>query len=90
MQTITYNQVQELVANLPQTHLRLAYEFLRNLALKPPQTLSPQREFMLLSLNERQGLLSEQAAELVTHYTNTQEDRKTWTGEALRTIKPGE
>ena len=69
MQTVTYNQIQELVASLPRTQLSRAYDLLRDLLPETPQPSSPQREFMRLSLSERQRLLSDQAAELVEHYT---------------------
>jgi hypothetical protein len=80
MQTVTYNQIQELVASLPRTQLSRAYELLRDLLPETPQSSSPQREFMRLPLNERQHLLSDQAAELVEHYTHTHEDRELWQG----------
>ena len=80
MQAITYIQVQELVTHLPSTKLPIAYELLRDLAAEKPQTTLPQIEFMLLPLNERQRLLSQQAAELVEHYKDTQEDRELWQG----------
>jgi hypothetical protein len=80
MQTVTYTQIQELVATLPQTQLPRAYELLRNLLPEMPQPSSPQREFMRLSLDERQHILSDQAAELVEHYTHAHEDREMWQG----------
>jgi len=80
MQTVTYTQIQELVASLPQTQLPRAYELLRNLFPETPQSSSPQRDFLRLPLDERQHVLSDQAAELVEHYTHSHEDREMWQG----------
>ncbi|GAK54774.1 hypothetical protein U27_01604 [Candidatus Vecturithrix granuli] len=80
MQAITYIQVQELVTHIPITKLQVAYEFLRDLAGEKPQTVLPQIEFMFLPFKEQQHLLSEQAAELVKHYKDTQEERELWQG----------
>lgn len=80
MPAITYTQVQELVTHLPLTKLPIAYEFLRDLAAEKPEILSPQIEFMFLPLQERQHLLSQQAAELAAYYEQSTEERELWQG----------
>lgn len=80
MQTVTYSQLQELVTHLPRTQLSRAYELLRDLLPETPEPTSPQREFMRLSQNERQCLLSKQADELAEHYAHTHENREIWQG----------
>jgi hypothetical protein len=46
METITYSQVQELVRQLPETKLPLAYRLLKELADKDIETLSSQADFI--------------------------------------------
>ncbi len=80
MQTVTYSEVQKLVASLPSEKLPLAHRFLRDLIPEPPRASTPQKEFMALPLSERRRLLSKQAAELVDHYKRTRKDRELWQG----------
>ena len=80
MQAITYAQVQELVTHLPLTKLPIAYGVLLDLVAEKPKIVFPQIEFMLLPLQERQRLMSQQAAELVTYYEQTTEGRELWQG----------
>ncbi len=80
MQTITYSQVQELVASLPSAKLPLAHRFLSDLIPESIEAPPPREELMALPLNERRRLLSKQAADLVEHYSRTQDDREVWQG----------
>ena len=48
METLTYSQVQELVEQLPETKLSLAYSLLLELADTEADTPSPQLDFMRL------------------------------------------
>jgi len=55
MATITYVQVQELIVQLPAAKLALAYSLLAELADKEMNLLSPQPDFILLSLKRSAG-----------------------------------
>ena len=57
METITHTQLQRLIKKLPETKLPLAYRLLLELTDKEVDTLSPQADFMRLSLNERRQIL---------------------------------
>jgi hypothetical protein len=78
MEPITYAQVQELVMRLPAKKLRAAYRLLIDLNASETDSLSPQQDFMLLSLEKRQRLMAEQAREMVAHYEQTASDREAW------------
>ena len=69
MDTITYAQVQELVTRISIVKLPIAYELLAKLAQERVDKLSPQQQFSLLSFEEQQHMLEQQAAEMVEHYT---------------------
>ncbi|MCH8295793.1 hypothetical protein IH992_32340 [Candidatus Poribacteria bacterium] len=71
METITYTQVQQLIKKLPETKLPLAYRLLLELADKEVDTLSPQADFMCLSLDERRRILAQQAEQMKAHYEQT-------------------
>ena len=75
METITYTQVQQLVEKLPETQLTLAYHLLLGLVEKEVDPQSPQAEFMKLSVEERQTLLSKQAEQMKIHYEQTVNER---------------
>jgi hypothetical protein len=78
METIAYAQVQELVLRLPTRKLPLAYRFLTELAQKEPDTASPQVQFMLLPIAERQRLMTQQASKIVADYEESAADRQDW------------
>ena len=78
MDTITHSQVQELVNRLPAKKLQLAYSLLVDLADKESSEISPQLNFMLLSLNERRRIMAQQAEQMVAHYEQTAHKRKIW------------
>ena len=80
MQTITYSQVQELVARLPVTKLSTAYDLLLELVSGESKTTLCQLDFMLLPLNERHRLLAQQAEQMLDHYDQTETDRQDWQG----------
>lgn len=81
MQTITYSQVQELVARLPVTKLSTAYDLLLELVSGDPKTTSSQLDFILLPLNERHRLLTQQAEQMmIGHYEQTETERQDWQG----------
>jgi hypothetical protein len=78
METIAYAQVQELVLRLPAKKLPFAYSFLVELAKKDTDVLSPQVQFMLLPVAERQCFMAQQANKMVTHYEESAADRQAW------------
>ena len=78
METITYTQVQQLVEKLSETQLALAYHFLLGLVKKEVNPQSPQAEFMKLSVEEQQTLLSQQAEQIKIHYEQTADERTEW------------
>jgi hypothetical protein len=78
METITYSQVQELIKRLPAKKLPIAYRLLVDLDKSGIDSSSLQQEFMLLSLTERRRLMTEQAQQMIAHYTETSSDRETW------------
>ena len=76
MKTVTYTEVQQLVAKLPESKLVSAYRLLY--ALTTTDAQSPQTEFMRLSVDERRQLLSQQAEQMKTHYEQTASERTEW------------
>lgn len=80
METITYSQVQELVMRLPATRLPLIYDLLVKLIDKQAEMRPPQRDFMLLSLQERRRIMAQQAELMATHYEETATERQEWQG----------
>jgi hypothetical protein len=82
MKSVTYTQVQELIARLPVKKLPVAYAFLSNLTNEETSTPSLQAEFLSLSLTERRRLLAGQADELLaqSHYEETAAEREEWQG----------
>lgn len=76
MKTVTYDQVQQLVAKLPESKLPSAYRLLS--ALTAAEAQSPQVEFMYLSVDERRQLLSQQAEQMKTYYEQTADERAEW------------
>ena len=78
METIAYAQIQELVMRLPAGKLPLAYSLLIELAEKESDELSPQVQFMLLPLAERQRIMARQAKKMVTHYEESAVERQVW------------
>lgn len=77
METITYSEVQELVLRLPETKLQLAYRLLTDLA-EDEEVLSPQHDFLELSLVEQRRILAEQAQKMAAHYEQTTIEREAW------------
>ena len=78
MESITYTHVQQLVEKLPETQLALAYHLLLELVEKEVDPQSPQAEFMKLSVEEQQILLSQQAEQMKTHYEQIAGERAEW------------
>lgn len=76
MKTITYAEVQQLVTQIPETELPLAYCLLAELAAG--ETQSPQAAFMRLSKDERRKVLAQQAEQMKTHYEETTDERAEW------------
>lgn len=66
------------VEKLPETKLPLAYHFLLELVMKEVEPQSPQAEFMKLSVEEQQALLSQQAEQMKAHYEQTASERTEW------------
>ena len=76
MKTVTYAEIQQLVAKLPENKLASAYRLLH--ALTTTEALSPQAQFIDLSVDERRQLLSQQAEQMKTHYEQTADERTEW------------
>ncbi|MFN8487676.1 MAG: hypothetical protein U0350_08805 [Caldilineaceae bacterium] len=84
MPVVTYEQVEALVRQLPVTKLPIAYELLEDLSHKQENVLTPQKEFLRLSLRKRRQLLKQQAEEMKLHYEQTASERTEWqTGEFI-------
>lgn len=77
METISYIQVQELVKQLPEEKLAVAYRLLLELAQKA-DTLTPQRAFLRLRPSERYEILARQAEQMKAHYEQAAEERRDW------------
>ncbi|MCP5050210.1 MAG: hypothetical protein GY940_23795 [bacterium] len=80
METITYNQVQELVKKLPETKLEHVYSMLLELTEQETKSDSPQFDFMKLPLSQRRKLMRKQAKQMTAHYQKTASEREEWQG----------
>lgn len=85
MGDVTHAQVQELVNNLPETKLSLAFHLLQDLAEKDAEfdfqeDLSRASRSALSdsSLDERRQLLAQQAERMKVHYEQTGDERAEW------------
>ena len=78
METITYDQVQELVRRLPVKKLPILYRLLVDLNASNVDSSSLQQDFMLLPLTERRHLMAEQAKQMAAHYEETALERHEW------------
>jgi len=77
MESVSVNDIQELVNHLPEDKLPHAYRLLRELVEQSGKT-SPQAEFMRLPISERRRLLAQQADALMSHYEATAAERQEW------------
>ncbi|MBN2090226.1 hypothetical protein JW964_11490 [candidate division KSB1 bacterium] len=80
METITYNDIQNLIQQLPNSKLPVAYRLLIELAEKDFDFESPQLNSMLLSLEERHKMLAKQAELMKIYYDQTSDERQEWQG----------
>ncbi len=85
MGTVTHAQVQELVNNLPETKLSLAFHLLQDLAEKDAEIVSqkdlarPARMTQGDSSHDsRRRILAQQAELLKEHYEQTVDERTEW------------
>ena len=85
MRNITLAQVQELVSNLPETKLSLAFHFLQDLAERDAESLSQEDSARLDQFSpavsffdERRQLLAQQAERMKDHYEQTEDKRAEW------------
>ena len=78
METITYDQVQQVVIQLPSRKLPLAYRLLKNLVKGETDALAPQQAFLRLPLAERRRIMTQQAEQLRDHYQHTEIERSEW------------
>ena len=85
MRTITYNQIHELVKQLPVTKLEHVYSMLLELTEKKADRESPQIDFMNLPLSERRKIMKKQAEQMASHYNETRGERGEWQGGLLGT-----
>ena len=84
MKTVTYSQVQELVKQLSETKLAVAYDLLLELAQQNDDEMQSQNNFMRLPANDRYQILAYQAKKMKAHYEGTAEERDEWqSGEFL-------
>ena len=87
MNAITYSQIQELVMKLPVTKLPLVYNLLVDLAKKEADDLSPPLNFMLLPLNERRRIMTQQAKQMIAHYEQAESERQAWQAGDFRSAR---
>ena len=80
METITYSQVQDLIKQLPAQKLPLVYHLLIDLTTEDKSGVSAQLDFMRLPLSERRRIMTQQAAQMVTHYEQAAAERQAWQG----------
>ena len=85
MGTVTHAQVQELVNNLPETKLLIAFHLLQDLAEKDAEIVSqkdlarPARmTYGDSSHDSRRRILAQQAELLKEHYEQTVDERTEW------------
>lgn len=78
MGSITYEQVRELVGQLPVNKLPIIYRLLIKLGASNEESSSAQQDFMLLSLTERRRVMAEQVKQVAEHYEETDPVRQTW------------
>ena len=78
METVTYSQVQELVKQLSETKLAVAYDLLLALAKQNDDELLPQNNFMRLPADERYQILARQAEQMKAHYEQTADACNAW------------
>ena len=85
MGTVTHAQVQELVNNLPETKLSLAFHLLQDLAEKDAEIVSQKdlaRPARMThgdsSHDSRRRILAQQAELLKEHYEQTVDERSEW------------
>jgi hypothetical protein len=78
MTTITYAQLQELIAELPEAKFAIAYELLLRLARQPESTSMTATDFMRLPLHARRRLMEEQATYMMDYYEQTAAEREEW------------
>ncbi len=80
METITCDEIQNLIQRLPDAKLPVAYRLLIELLEKDFDFESPQLNLMLLSLKERRQILTEQAESMKKVYEQTSDERQEWQG----------
>lgn len=80
MSTITYNQVQELVKQIPITKLERVYNMILEVAKKEKDTGLQQLDFMKLPVSERRKIMKQQARQMITHYEKRSVEREAWQG----------
>lgn len=78
MTTITRSQLQELVKEIPDTHLPVAYALLSNLVDNNTEADFPQFALLKLPLEERRRILAKQAMQMTAHYEADTEERLEW------------
>jgi hypothetical protein len=75
MNPISLADVQQLVLQLPAEKLPHAFRLLKSLSTELPAS---QSSFLKSPKNERARLLTQQAADLLEHYTQTANERQEW------------
>ena len=85
MGTVTHAQVQELVNNLPETKLSLAFHLLQDLAEKDAEIVSQKDHARPAGMaqgdsshDSRRRILAQQAELLKEHYEQTVDERTEW------------
>jgi hypothetical protein len=78
MATVTYSQVQELLMQVPEERLPVAFEMLLGLADCREEVAEPRTDFLRLPLSERHQILAQQAEQLRAHYHETADERTEW------------
>jgi hypothetical protein len=80
METVTYNQVQALLRQLPETKLQTAYRLLADLINSDRESLPFQQQYMSLPLDERHRIMAQQAEQIKTYYQKYADERRLWQG----------
>lgn len=78
METVSYNQVQALLRQLPETKLQTAYRLLADLINSDSESLPFQQQYMTLSLDERHRIMARQAEQMKTYYQKYANERRLW------------
>ncbi len=78
METVSYNQVQALLRQIPETKLQTAYRLLADLINSDSESLPFQQQYMTLPLDERHRIMTQQAEQMKMYYQKHENERRLW------------